>query len=213
MAVILWMVSIRGVDFIIHENIVSWPTAYFMKAYGKLWLQRTGFELSSAAFRSALKASIPVAAVAIVASILLRWKRSDMVAIVAKVGMVLAVIPICLLLVQYLPSSSHLHRLRQVVSAIFFPEAMVLYIAVASLIAWGILRLALPSRPALDGSGRSPGSDFLQPLSVSNIVEDVARGLSHLLQWPGSFLFSAVGLCPCSPKWFLSVSPNGAARD
>ena len=137
-AVILWMVSIRGVDFIIHENIVSWPTAYFMKAYGKLWLQRTGFELSFAAFRSAFMASIPVAAVAIVSSILLRWKRSGVAAIVTKAGMVLALIPICLLFVERFPSSSHLHRLRQIVSAIFFPQAMVLYIAIASLIAWGI---------------------------------------------------------------------------
>src|SRR5258707_9615681 len=43
--VALWMVSIAGPDFITQENFMSWPTSYFMKAYGKIWLQRTEFHL------------------------------------------------------------------------------------------------------------------------------------------------------------------------
>jgi hypothetical protein len=49
-AVIAWMVSIRGVNFITHENMDSWPSSYFMRTYGKLWLKGTGFDLSLHAF-------------------------------------------------------------------------------------------------------------------------------------------------------------------
>jgi len=48
--VIAWMVSIRGVHFITHENMDSWPSSYFMRTYGELWLKGTGFDLSLHAF-------------------------------------------------------------------------------------------------------------------------------------------------------------------
>lgn len=41
-----WMVSIRGVAFVTEENFMSWPTSYFMQAYGQFWLGGQGFELS-----------------------------------------------------------------------------------------------------------------------------------------------------------------------
>ena len=44
-----WMISIGGADFITQENFQSWPTSYFMKVYGKMWLKHTGFDLSPAA--------------------------------------------------------------------------------------------------------------------------------------------------------------------
>ena len=43
--VIYWMVSLAGVDFITQENIVSWPTSYFMRTLGSFWLKQTGFSL------------------------------------------------------------------------------------------------------------------------------------------------------------------------
>jgi hypothetical protein len=52
--VILWMVSIGGVDFITQENFMSWPSSYFMKTYGQVWLRRTGYDLSLAELRTAL---------------------------------------------------------------------------------------------------------------------------------------------------------------
>src|SRR5579862_2367177 len=33
-----WMISLGGVRFITQENIMSWPTSYFMRRYGKQWL-------------------------------------------------------------------------------------------------------------------------------------------------------------------------------
>jgi len=60
--VILWMVSIGGVEFITQENLVSWPTSYFMRTYGKMWLERNGFTVSGSAFENALSRAIPFAA-------------------------------------------------------------------------------------------------------------------------------------------------------
>lgn len=52
-AVAAWMVSLRGADFITHENFDSWPSSYFMRQYGKLWLKMTGFDFSAAALKTA----------------------------------------------------------------------------------------------------------------------------------------------------------------
>ena len=46
--VIVWMVSIGGVAFITQENLMSWPTSYFMQKYGQNWLRLTGYDLSLA---------------------------------------------------------------------------------------------------------------------------------------------------------------------
>lgn len=48
-----WMISIAGADFITQENFMTWPTSYFMKAYGKIWLHLTGFDLSAGALLAA----------------------------------------------------------------------------------------------------------------------------------------------------------------
>jgi Dolichyl-phosphate-mannose-protein mannosyltransferase len=53
-AVATWMLSIRGANFITHENFDSWPSSYFMKTYGKLWLTSSGFDLSWKAVETAL---------------------------------------------------------------------------------------------------------------------------------------------------------------
>jgi len=37
-----WMISLRGVEFITQENFSNWPTSYFMRTYGKHWLEITG---------------------------------------------------------------------------------------------------------------------------------------------------------------------------
>lgn len=52
-AVIAWMISIRGVEFITQENVLSWPSSYFMRTYGKMWLETHGFSLTPHAFYAA----------------------------------------------------------------------------------------------------------------------------------------------------------------
>jgi hypothetical protein len=45
-AVICWMISLKGVEFITQENLMSWPTSYFMQRYGALWLSLNGFAIT-----------------------------------------------------------------------------------------------------------------------------------------------------------------------
>jgi len=132
--VIRWMVSIAGVEFITQENILSWPTSYFMKTYGKTWLEGTGFTVSGSAFLEAFHRGLPVAAVVLTLCILLRWKGSATRSLLGKALIVLA-------LVWYLVSKdffvlSMKNSLSLLMSTIFFPRDMVLYVIVAAVAAW-----------------------------------------------------------------------------
>jgi hypothetical protein len=44
-AMITWMISLKGAGFITGENLMSWPTSYFMRAYGGIWLKYTGLAI------------------------------------------------------------------------------------------------------------------------------------------------------------------------
>jgi hypothetical protein len=72
-----WMVSIAGAHFITQENLMSWPTSYFMKTYGKMWLEHTGFNLSGQVLFAAFGRIILFAGVAIGLHLLLQRKRAD----------------------------------------------------------------------------------------------------------------------------------------
>jgi hypothetical protein len=127
-AVIGWMVSIAGVSFITQENFLSWPTSFFMRTYGKYWLQYRGFDLTAAAFAGALLRTAIVGVVVLGMYSLLSRARSDRSAVFlgAEIGIVgLA------FLVTYLPGEAAI-----VFRWIFFPQDMVLYAAVAALAAW-----------------------------------------------------------------------------
>ena len=63
--VVLWMVSLRGAAFITQENIMSWPTSFFMKAYGKAWLEGSGFALTAEGLRDAMYRAFFFAGVAL----------------------------------------------------------------------------------------------------------------------------------------------------
>ncbi len=131
--VFLWMVSIEGVEFITQENLVGWPTSYFMKTYGKMWLASNGFTVSAIAFENALTRAIALVGVLVAAYSILWWKRSDPRAMLLRVMIVLAVI-------MYFAKTNYFFPEGQtpllVLTAIFFPLDMVLYIAVAAPIAW-----------------------------------------------------------------------------
>lgn len=129
-----WMASIAGVEFITQENFMSWPTAYFMKAYGKVWLERTGFTVSGAAFSDAFHRGIPVAAVVLAIYVLLRWRESSARSMLMKGLIVLG-------LVRYLAGKNFfVLSMKQstifFLSTIFFPRDMVLYVIVAAVAAW-----------------------------------------------------------------------------
>jgi hypothetical protein len=132
--VVRWMVSIAGVEFITQENIMSWPTAYFMKAYGKRWLEGTGFTVSGSAFLQAFHRGLPVAAVILTLWILLWWKGAETRSLLMKALMVFA-------LAGYLVRNdffvlSMKNSLTLLLTTVFFPRDMVLYIIVAAVAIW-----------------------------------------------------------------------------
>jgi hypothetical protein len=132
--VIRWMVSIAGVEFITQENILSWPTSYFMKTYGKMWLAQNGFTITGSAFHGAMFRAIPVTAVVLVSYCVLWWKRSDRRSMLLKVVFALAVI--LYFVSDIFPNFRTQQRLDSTFSTVFFPQDMVLYVILAAVVAW-----------------------------------------------------------------------------
>ena len=133
--VIRWMVSIAGAEFITQENFMSWPTSYFMKAYGKVWLELTGFTVTSSAFHEAMFRAIPLAVALLVSCCVLWWKRSDSRSMLLRVVLVLSVFVYFIkdIYMNVLPPQ----QLESTLSTVFFPQDMVLYVVVATFVVWG----------------------------------------------------------------------------
>ena len=127
-AVIRWMVSIHGVSFITQENIISWPTSFFMRTYGKAWLAHTGLAFTGEALLTALEQTVLVAggllAVRLLVSEKKRSLRGNLLVILLAVGLV----AYCKLLLWEL-------SLAWVLQTVFFPNAMVLYTAAGAAVA------------------------------------------------------------------------------
>jgi hypothetical protein len=133
--VIRWMVSIAGVEFITQENILSWPTSYFMKTFGKSWLALNGFTITATAFHEAMFRAIPLALALSAAYCVLWLKRFDRRSLLLK-ALLLSVV------ILYFAKDVFLNfpppqRLESTLSTVFFPRDMVLYTAVAAITAWG----------------------------------------------------------------------------
>jgi hypothetical protein len=132
--VIRWMVSLAGVDFITQENIISWPTSYFMRTYGKLWLERNGFTVTGTAFMDAVYRAVPVLGVAFAAFFFLRWRKFDRRSLIIK-GFIVIAIASYLIKHNYFALSMK-NDISMILGAIFFPRDMVLYTIVAAFAAW-----------------------------------------------------------------------------
>ena len=123
-----WMISIGGFEFITQENLAStWPTSFFMKAYGKVWLANTGLALSGDAFLQAAMRGAFVGALVLELYLLCWSKRSGTRAVAERVALGAA-------LVAYLAVVSH-GRMADALGAVFFPQDMVLYVVAAALLA------------------------------------------------------------------------------
>jgi hypothetical protein len=135
---ILWMVSIGGVEFITQENIVSWPTSYFMKTYGKMWLANNGFSVAIPDLLEALGRTLPLAGAVLVVRCHLWLKRSDKAALALKA----MAIPTLLFVVYMVEPESRFFiyspqdAVEATLSTFFFPKDMVLYVAIASFASW-----------------------------------------------------------------------------
>jgi hypothetical protein len=148
--VLRWMISIAGADFITQENVQSWPTSYFMKTYGKSWLEATGFTVSGSAFVGAFHRAVPVAVVLLALCVLLRWRGSETRSLLMKALIVLA--SVWYLIKQDFFILSMKQSLTLLLSTIFFPRDMVVYILFAAVAAWAYLWW----RPAFEGNFAVP---------------------------------------------------------
>jgi hypothetical protein len=149
--VVRWMISIRGVEFITQENIVSWPTSYFMQHYGKLWLENSGYALTAGAFReAAIRALFPAGAL-LEFYCLLNWKRTDLRSALMRLALVPALIAYCWVFGL---------NLQQSLRALIFPQDMVLYVCIGAIVAWSFF---------LRGSAKGPSALVLL-LSFSSFL-------------------------------------------
>jgi len=71
--VILWMVSIGGVDSFTQENLVSWSNFLLHEDVWKDVLERNGFTVSGSAFENALSRAIPFAGIFLASYFILWW--------------------------------------------------------------------------------------------------------------------------------------------
>lgn len=128
--VIAWMVSIAGVDFITQENVVSWPTSYFMHTYGRMWLEKNGFTLTVPAFIGAAYRSVPLLAAMLLVFCYLWWKKATVTLRIAL--SVMFVFLLCVIYMGFIPAVPRSSEF----SAIFFPQDMVLYVCIATVVHW-----------------------------------------------------------------------------
>jgi hypothetical protein len=136
--VIRWMVSIAGVEFITQENIMSWPTSYFMRTYGKLWLEVTGFTLSGPTIRDSFSRTIPLLGLVMLVYSLVWWKRADLFAKLTR-AMLALTIPGLLAMSNYDSLQTMGRSVEKVFAAVFFPQDMVVYVSLAAAVAWWLL--------------------------------------------------------------------------
>jgi hypothetical protein len=97
--VIHWLISIAGVDFILQENFMSWPTSYFMKTYGKFWLALTGFSITGAALADAAQRTFALLGILQGFHLLASWKRTGQREILLRAALFLTAL-VSLLITQ-----------------------------------------------------------------------------------------------------------------
>jgi hypothetical protein len=120
-----WMVSIAGTSFITQENLMSWPTSFFMKTYGKTWLEKSGLAITPAALGQSLLRTLFFVGVIMQTYWLAVWRRFDWRSICLGVALFAA-------LLAYFGLALH-WSLLSLFGAVVFPMDMVLYIAIAAI--------------------------------------------------------------------------------
>jgi hypothetical protein len=127
--VALWMLSIAGFAFITQENLAStWPGSFFMRTYGKAWLEKTGLAITGGALLQSLARTLFLAGVILEAYLLFWRKRFSARWILLQAALLAG-------LLAYVALALHGPPLDGL-SAVLFPQDMVLYIAVVAVLAW-----------------------------------------------------------------------------
>jgi len=124
--VVLWMISLRGVEFITQENLMSWPSSYFMRTLGKAWLAHTGFAITLPALTEAAKRTMIL--LSLIQGVHLLASR-------VRPGRKIVVLRAVLFFLALMYFVVYLNWFEQM-SAIFFPRDAVLYAVLAALASW-----------------------------------------------------------------------------
>jgi hypothetical protein len=125
--VLRWMISIGGTEFITQENIMSWPTSYFMKTYGRRWLDSSGFSINVAAIAGAEDRTLLIGM--IIFGLAWMFRRSRPAGSRAFIGAAFVVAALAVIASQLPSIWATTFRI------VFFPQDMVLYVAIAALAA------------------------------------------------------------------------------
>lgn len=127
--VIRWMVSIDGVDFLTHENLVFWPTSYFMKMFGKMRLERTGFTLTAGAMEGAVWRAVGLGLVLLATHAFFLWKAKTQRSYLIRIAIAVSLV---YYFARFLIVSADPSPLLAAMSLVFFPQDMVIYIGIAA---------------------------------------------------------------------------------
>jgi len=134
-AVAAWMISIGGLDFLLQENLATWPTSYFMRQYGKLWLISTGLDFTRDSLSGAAMNTLIFGCWLLALGVILFWKKRG--------GRPLMVGIVLLLTVVFLLARMGDLDSSDIIRILFFPPDMVFYVAIAAVVA-GYLFLCHP---------------------------------------------------------------------
>ena len=135
---ILWMVSIRGVEFITQENIDDWPTSFFMRNYAPKLLQQNGFSLTPASLTDALFRSLFPASFLLALYCIFIWKRRDLTSLFMR-AILLVGLGVCYKFQGLNPQSA--------LASFVFPRDMGLYILIAAACSWWVFWRQKPAEP------------------------------------------------------------------
>ena len=132
--VIRWMISLGGAEFLTQENLITWPTSYFMKTFGKMRLERTGFSLTAAAFEEALWRAfgLGLALLVVYAGFWRKDKSRHWLVVRTALYFITA-----FYFVRFFLGYGDPDPLLNTLSLVFFPRDMVIYIGFAApLVFW-----------------------------------------------------------------------------
>lgn len=137
--VLLWMISLRGVEFITQENIMSWPTSFFMRTYGKFWLAATGLDITGEALLKSAQRTVILLGIFQGIHLAFSWKRTQSRQIYLRMLLFLGALAYFanyLLSIEEIRYYARMLLWREALRYVFFPQDLVLYIGIGALVAW-----------------------------------------------------------------------------
>jgi len=192
-AVAAWMISIGGLNFLLQENLASWPTSYFMRHYGKLWLINTGFDFTWDSLSDAAMQTLVLGCWLIALYAIFFWKKRG--------GRPLTCGIVLLLTVVFLFARMDDLDSYDIIRILLFPPVLVFYVAIAAVVA-GFLFLRDPL------STRKLALALLFSFSVLLAFRIILRTLpvDYSIYYSGPALFSLLLLLSLGVRRFAATS-------